>query len=201
MHVACARASLERGRASRQPDLSLRSSMRASRQPDLSLRSSMRASHHRRAMVQGPNVGMVAAALGWLAPASGFAATIQPHAAVRGSEVSRVEVRAAGKTWRGAAWDDLDRARVDPGSYEIRFDADGGSLGAHVQLPHCAGRARITVDGRGVTAPAGPALVALPPGTHDIRITVSVSNYERRIACGDRPRVGEAASSVERSEE
>ncbi|HZU82657.1 MAG TPA: prolyl oligopeptidase family serine peptidase [Polyangiaceae bacterium] len=148
-------------------------------------------------MVQGPNVGMVAAALGWLAPASGFAATIQPHAAVRGSEVSRVEVRAAGKTWRGAAWDDLDRARVDPGSYEIRFDADGGSLGAHVQLPHCAGRARITVDGRGVTAPAGPALVALPPGTHDIRITVSVSNYERRIACGDRPRVGEAASSVE----
>jgi enterochelin esterase-like enzyme len=131
----------------------------------------------------------------FLATADVFAATIAPHAEVRGADVETVRLRAAGGAWRAAAWDDLDRTPLDPGRYEVRFQVDGGQQGASMQVPACAGREGIVVDGHDVTAPPGPVVVPLTPGPHDVWIAVSVTSYERRVACGDRVRSGLASDT------
>ncbi len=135
---------------------------------------------------------LIWAALFPLAPRLAGAATLEPHALVRGAEVVTASVRAGGGTWRTGPWDDIDRTPVDPGRYQVRFSADGEHEGDGVEVPHCAGRERVTLDGRDLHAAPGPLVVALAPGPHDVVIEVVVSSYERRIACGDRPRVGVA---------
>jgi pimeloyl-ACP methyl ester carboxylesterase len=125
------------------------------------------------------------------------AATLEPHTEVEGVEVTSVSVRSAGKAWQVLAWDDLDRVTVEPGRYEVRLQADGARGGAMLQLPHCAGREQVVIDGRDVTAPPGLLVVPLSAGPHDVRMGVAVSAYERRIACGDRPRYGTPIRTVE----
>jgi enterochelin esterase-like enzyme len=123
------------------------------------------------------------------------ASTVEPFAEVQGIELATVSLRAAGAVWQVAAWDDLDRTPLEPGRYEIRARADGDRGGVTLEVPHCAGRERVSIDGHDVPAPAGPLLVPLPPGSHDVLIGIAVSPYERRIACGDRVRVGTAVRS------
>jgi enterochelin esterase-like enzyme len=121
------------------------------------------------------------------------AATLDLHPGVRGAEISTVEVRRRGPgggAWRTSSWDDLDRVPLDPGSYELRFRVEVGAEEDALEVPPCAGRGRVLVDGREVPAPAGPAVVPLGTGTHVAGIVVTVSAYERRIACGERPRIG-----------
>jgi pimeloyl-ACP methyl ester carboxylesterase len=139
-------------------------------------------------------IGSVALTL--LARATTFAATLERHADVNGGEVAAASVRAPGGAWHDAAWDDLDRTQLDPGRYELRFQADGDRDGASLRVPECAGRERVSVDGHEIPAPPGPLVVRLSPGPHDILIVIAVSNYERRIACGEHPRSGMAISSV-----
>ena len=126
------------------------------------------------------------------------ATTLEPHFEVHGLELAEAEVRARGGAWRAILWDRLEDEELAPGPYElrVRFDA-GATAGASVQVPPCAGRTGILVDGRKVAAPPGPVVVALTPGRHELGLTVDVSSYERRIACGERPRVGAAARTVE----
>ena len=68
---------------------------------------------------------LIWAALFPLAPRLAGAATLEPHALVRGAEVVTASVRAGGGTWRTGPWDDIDRTPVDPGRYQVRFSADG----------------------------------------------------------------------------
>jgi pimeloyl-ACP methyl ester carboxylesterase len=125
------------------------------------------------------------------------AATLQVHTNVEGVEVASVSVRAVGGAWQLTAWDDLDRLPREPGRYEVRLQADGARGGVTLQLPHCAGRERVVIDGHEVPAPPGPVVVPLSDGAHDVRIAIAVSAYERRIACGDRARYGAPIRSVD----
>jgi enterochelin esterase-like enzyme len=81
-----------------------------------------------------------------------------------------------------------------PGTWRFEFSANDA-----VRIPHCNGRGAITVDGevrdRGTR---GPFTLARPTGEallkpHLIRVAISVSSYEKRIACGEPIRIGEAA--------
>jgi|GEM_PF-991380 len=137
---------------------------------------------------------VVAIALGAVAAR---AATLEPHLEVRGADVTTADVRPAGGAWRTVRWDDLDQERLAPGNYEIRAQLDGGPNGASAQVPPCAGRESVAVDGHRVAAPPGPVVVSLAPGAHELRVTLRVSKYERRIACGEAPRVGAGVRTIE----
>ncbi|HEY8040611.1 MAG TPA: prolyl oligopeptidase family serine peptidase [Polyangiaceae bacterium] len=119
-----------------------------------------------------------------------LATTLEPHADVRGADVTAAEVRSAGGAWRSVAWDDLDGTRLDPGPYEVRVHLDATGDAAGVLAPHCAGRQRVVLDGREVAAAVGPVAVPLAPGKHELALAVTVSKYERRIACSGAPRQG-----------
>jgi enterochelin esterase-like enzyme len=125
------------------------------------------------------------------------AATLEPHTEVQGKDVANVEVRAAGQPWQATAWDELDQTQRQPGSYDVRIAADAPAEGATLWLPVCAGRSAVTIDGRRVSAPNGPIAERLPPGSHEAVVTIAVSRYEKRIACGDRPRIGAPRATIE----
>lgn len=85
------------------------------------------------------------------------------------------------------AFSELGKARA-PGTYTLHFAAVGES----VRIPHCNGRGAIAIDGvvkdKGSK---GPVLLGLGgDAPHQIRFDVVVSPYEKRIACGERVRVG-----------
>lgn len=123
------------------------------------------------------------------------------HVEVRGAEVAAAEVRAAGsRSWSAGRWADLEAAR-EPGEVEVRVRVDGGASGADVQVPVCAGRGRVAIDGRAVDATprssAAPIVAHVGPGAHEVTIPVRVSKYERRVACGEPVRVGDGAPAIE----
>jgi pimeloyl-ACP methyl ester carboxylesterase len=122
---------------------------------------------------------------------------LEPHAEVRGSEVRTIAVSADRSAWVADTWNALDGEAREPGEYEVRMRVDGGSGGLSMQVPPCAGREHVSLDGRDVSSPPGPVVLPLGAGTHDIVITVRVSRYERRIACGEAPRVGPARTTTE----
>jgi enterochelin esterase-like enzyme len=116
---------------------------------------------------------------------------------VRGADVDTVQLRSADDRWRAIAWEELERTQLPAGSYELRIRAEGIARATAIEVPWCAGRTRITLDGRDVPAARGPFVVPIQPGPHDVDIALTVSAYEGRIACGDRPRVGTVARTAE----
>ncbi|MBV9945666.1 MAG: prolyl oligopeptidase family serine peptidase [Myxococcales bacterium] len=130
------------------------------------------------------------AAIAAASPVAIAGAALEPHAVVRGPDVTMARVRAAGATWREIPWDDLGRTPLEAGPHEVQFQADGGANGAWVQVPPCAGRERVMVDGRSLSGLDGPIVTSIGAGWHDVRILVRISRYELRVACGERPRVG-----------
>ncbi len=126
------------------------------------------------------------------------AAVLEPHLDVVGPDVVDVEVRRAAGSWQPVAWDSLAETKREPGSYELRLRLDARDDARAVRIPACAGRRRIVLDGRGMSAqPAGPVVVPLSHGPHEVVLAVEVSAYEARIACGERPRFGSTWSTVE----
>src|SRR5258708_1107653 len=127
-----------------------------------------------------------------------LAAPLSPHPEVLpGRDVGLVEVRPARGSWRPAAWDDLPRTSLDAGKYELRahieaHDADGG-----VQVPPCAGRAKVSLDGRDGTSLPGPFVIPIQPGNHEVVVGLEVSSYERRVGCGEPLRVGSVVQTIE----
>ena len=81
------------------------------------------------------------------------------------------------------------------GTYSLRLAVTG----AAIRIPHCNGRGAVTVDGAvRDKGSKGPLVLLLGRETvHDVRIDVAVSPYEKRIACGERVRVGNAARTGE----
>jgi pimeloyl-ACP methyl ester carboxylesterase len=147
----------------------------------------------------GRGIAVVAVGLAVCLAASLFArvaraAELDAHDEVRGTEVATAEVRPAGGAWQSQPWDDMSRTPLDPGSYDVRVVVEG----AAVQVPHCGGRASVSLDGRNLgAARTGPLVVPLAAGKHELVLGIEVSKYERRVACGDRPRVGTSAHTVE----
>jgi len=140
---------------------------------------------------------VMAGALALLAPRVALAVTFEAHANVKGVDVTTVEVRTGRGAWQAALWDTLDVTPREPGTYEVRLRLEGARDGATVALPHCAGRQRLVLDGAEVPSATGPAIVGLGPGWHEVVLAVKVSAYERRIACGERPRLGTLVTTRE----
>jgi pimeloyl-ACP methyl ester carboxylesterase len=140
-------------------------------------------------------VAFVSSLLALLVAFAASATTLEPHNSVQGVDISAVNVRPAGAAWQTVSWDDLDRLPLTPGRYEMLIQADGGGAGMSLEVPHCAGRDRVVIDGRDLAAPLGPAVIPLSPGPHSVMIGIAVSPYERRIACGDRARLGATVRS------
>jgi pimeloyl-ACP methyl ester carboxylesterase len=132
--------------------------------------------------------------------ASPVSPTLVAHLEVSGDDrkdIDAAELRSAGGAWQPAVWGDLGTRPLEPGRYELRFRADAHAPGVAVQIPPCARRTGVRVDGRQTASAPGPLVVPLGVGTHDVVLALEVSAYERRIACGERPRVGAPASTVE----
>lgn len=92
------------------------------------------------------------------------------------------------------AWTDLGRPKK-PGNYAMKVTGTGDAL----YVPHCNGRGRVLVDDV-VKDPGSKGNYVLsldPTKKHDIRIEVNASTYEKRIACGERVRIGPKARSAE----
>ena len=116
------------------------------------------------------------------------ASTAHADSTVEGGSLDVMDLEARGRATESIAFTELGRL-LTPGSYTLRL----GVTGDDVLVPHCNGRGAITVDGvvrdRGSK---GPLLLHLGDGVHDLSIEVVVSPYEKRIACGERVRVGTA---------
>lgn len=105
-----------------------------------------------------------------------------------------VDLTAKPETTSTVAWTDLGRPKK-PGNYAMKVSGTGEA----VYVPHCNGRGRVLIDGV-VKDPGskGSYVLALDPSTkHDIRIEVNASTYEKRIACGERIRIGPKSRSTE----
>ena len=59
-----------------------------------------------------------------------------------------------------------------------------------VEIPWCAGRKSVRIDGTPKKVPNGAAVVELPEGEHAIDVQVDAGPYEHRIACGGPFRAG-----------
>jgi pimeloyl-ACP methyl ester carboxylesterase len=131
-------------------------------------------------------------------PREARAATLLEHAAVRGEAIDRAEVRSEGGGWRPVAWSDLAGTPVDPGRYEVRVRVDAAPGADALEIPVCAGRGAVALDGKTVHVQgAGPLVLPLTPGAHEARLVVTVSRYERRIACGEPVRLGGATMTTD----
>jgi len=148
-------------------------------------------------MHRGRAAGWIGAVAAWLAPGGALAATLDPHTEVIGPGAATAELRSGGGAWRSIPWDDVDQTALDPGRYELRVHLDAGGVGESIEVPVCAGRKRVRLDGHEIAAPPGPVIAAAGAGSHELTVDVEVSAYERRIACGDRPRVGPTARTLE----
>jgi pimeloyl-ACP methyl ester carboxylesterase len=127
-----------------------------------------------------------------------FGAQLAPHPTVLlGRDVGAAEVRKASGTWRPASWETLERTSLEPGKYEVRARIEADVSDGAVEVPQCAGRAKVSLDGRGVAAAAGPVVIPIAPGGHEIVLGLEVSGYERRIACGEPLRIGPVAHGVD----
>ncbi len=140
----------------------------------------------------------VLAVAGFSASAASADANLPVHPEVTGAELANAELRREGGAWTPVGWDDLARTTLEPGRYEVRGRATSTAAGDAFQIPSCAGRTAVRVDSRAQTSTSpGPVVVPVAPGAHDIVIQVDVGRYERRIACGQRPKLGHVWQTIE----
>ncbi len=152
-----------------------------------------RGSAYRAACRAAAAIGLCIASTWAIWPVEARAATLAPHDAVdlgRAAEVTAVELRPVHGAWRSVAWDDLDGLALTPGDYELRAAVEATGDGQALEIPPCAGRKRVVLDGRGLPGAPGPVVAAATPGPHRVVVEMTIGRYEGRVACGYRPRVG-----------
>lgn len=117
------------------------------------------------------------------------------HDTVEGGAIDVMDLLLPGSKTESVAFTELGKPR-SPGTYAIAIAATGTSA----LLPHCSGRGVVTVDGvvrdRGSKGPLLLALGGSAETVHALRVEVVVSPYEKRIACGERVRVGDITRGV-----
>jgi pimeloyl-ACP methyl ester carboxylesterase len=137
------------------------------------------------------------AAAAWSSIASEGAARAEgllAHDTIEGSAIDVMDLDAPGGKTESVAFTELGKPRA-PATYTLRMTTAGDD----VRIPHCNGRGAVTVDGTvRDKGSKGPLIVHLGgDGMHDVRFDVAVSAYEKRIACGERVRVGAVTRSRE----
>ena len=135
-----------------------------------------------RQWMQGFTVAMV---LGTAASARAEGALVHPT--IEGGGIDVMDVVAPGNKSESVAFTELSKPRA-PATYSVEVSASGED----VRIPHCNGRGKITIDGvvrdKGSK---GPLVLHLGgEAVHRIQFDVLVSAYEKRIACGERVRIG-----------
>ena len=116
------------------------------------------------------------------------------HDAIAEGSIDVMDLALPGGKTESVAFTELGKPRV-PATYTLKLAASGED----VRIPHCNGRGAVTVDGTvRDKGSKGPLVLHLGgSAVHDIRIDVAVSTYEKRIACGERVRVGAVSRSSE----
>jgi enterochelin esterase-like enzyme len=111
--------------------------------------------------------------------------------------VTDAELRHGAANWKKTTWDALGQSALLPGPYDvrIRFLVDGA--GGAIALPACADRRSVSLDGRKVAEGPAPMTSPVASGWHEVVLAFVVGRYERRVACGERPRVGRAIRTIE----
>lgn len=143
------------------------------------------------------NLGRLAVAA--LVAACGVTAARSSHARLRHARVDGVNIETLERVRRGhtataVSWASLSTTKLDPGRYELAFSVAPAEVREGrfaVEIPPCGGRGKLHVDGVATELTQGPAIVPLDPrAPHALRLEIDVSEYERRIACGEPPRAG-----------
>lgn len=123
--------------------------------------------------------------------------SLAPHVEVEGVDVTDAELRHGSSPWARTTWDALERTTLTPGRYDVRLRFRVEAAGGAIAVPACADRQSVSIDGR--KAAEGPATLASPlaGGSHEVVLAFRVGRYERRVACGQFPRVGRAIRTIE----
>ena len=128
------------------------------------------------------------------------AARVAPHPRVDGPALTQVLVTGPSyKKGKWLDWSGLSKVAIREGLYSLRVWVPAGGLIDAAEVPTCAVRKRILLNGKPVHAPdRGPTVVQLGgQGSHELTVEINVSTYERRIACGEAIRVGKVGGSRE----
>ena len=118
------------------------------------------------------------------------------HDSVDGANLDVMDLVAPGPNGKTESIAFTELGKPKPvGTYALRFAVSGEDL----RIPHCNGRGAVTVDGTvRDKGSKGPLVLHLGgEAVHDVRVDIAVSPYEKRIACGERVRVGTGARSSE----
>ncbi len=123
-----------------------------------------------------------------------------PRASVSGGEIADVDVTvgtAAHAPTERVAWSSLEGTSVMPGPRVLSVVVSPPA--SAVEVPVCAGRTRILLDGSPVPSPAGPVVVDLPGDgrAHRVAIELDVGSYEHRVACGAPVRAGSRTTTTD----
>ena len=129
------------------------------------------------------------AALGlmWAAAPGEARADGLAHDTVEGGGIDVMDLESKGGKSESVAFTELGKPRA-PAAYTLHLAVTGED----VRIPHCNGRGTVTIDGTvRDKGSKGPLVLHLGgDAVHHVRIDVLVSPYEKRIACGERARVG-----------
>ncbi|MDB4939141.1 MAG: hypothetical protein JWP87_6113 [Labilithrix sp.] len=145
-------------------------------------------------------VMIAAAAAAVLASARGARADgLLAHDTVEGGAIDVMDLAGPGGksgASESVAFTELGKPRA-PATYTLALSASG----TDVRIPHCNGRGAVTIDGlvrdKGSKGPLVFRLGGQGDAVHEIRFDVAVSTYEKRIACGERVRIGAAARATD----
>lgn len=137
---------------------------------------------------------MLGAALACMRAGPAHAGERLAHDGIEGGGIDVMDLVLPGGKRESVAFTELGKARA-PGTYTLEIAATGSD----VRIPHCNGRGAVTVDGTvRDKGSKGPLLLRLGgEGVHAVRFEVAVSAYEKRIACGERVRVGSVTRASE----
>jgi enterochelin esterase-like enzyme len=122
---------------------------------------------------------------------------LDPHIDVDGTDVAEAELRQDPGPWMKLPWDALGRTRLAPGKYEVRVRFLVPAADGAIAVPACADRRSVSLDGRAMGAGPAPVVLAVGAGSHEIVLALGVGAYERRVVCGQPPRVGRAIRTTE----
>lgn len=116
------------------------------------------------------------------------------HDTVEDGGIDVMDLASPAGTSESLAFTELGRPRA-PATYTLKLAASGDDA----RIPHCNGRGAIRVDGAVRDKGSKGPLVIHLGGTaeHAIEVDVVVSPYEKRIACGERIRIGTRAKATD----
>jgi S-formylglutathione hydrolase FrmB len=117
------------------------------------------------------------------------------HATVAGRDIEMVHVEHAEGGAMTEPFVALSGEPRKPGKYTLSFKVDAGA--AAVEVPPCAGREDVRVDGRASRPEKGAFIADVDPkAAHTVEVDIKVSGYEKRIRCAYSPISGARATST-----